>query len=303
MRYQTAPDAPGTFPTAEWFAALLRGIDGPLGTVLDVGCAEGVMSVMAAQAGGIVDGIDTNLERLDAAYQQAVAAGVVINLWARPSTYWNKPRRTVILSMIAHWVGREETCRLAGLAQRNVAVIFRLANDHYSIPENGTWFPTLAELDETISGVRTHEELLLTQDSDKQVWAATYRTDITVMDGMVYRTGREPMPLREGRDLHGDQPFRPTNGAPLAILTNEERAAVRRLAREVALDALALGMYPTDFAPRNVIVGPEGAFLVDRDPAEDEPYIGGVSAKYLPIWQATLRAAGVEFHGDLQELV
>lgn len=302
-RYQAFGELPGAFPTEEWWNALRRGIDGPLGSVLDVGCAEGVMSVLALDAGAeYVCGLDINSERI--ALATAAAAGRNADFWVqRSDRLEHGDFRTVILSMIAHWIGKEETARLAKLAERNVAVIFRETNEHYAIPENGTWFPTLEELDATIGGIRTHEEHLMTQDNGKRIVAATYRTDMEIVGGMVYRAGRVPIPLRTGVDLHGDLPFRPVNGKPVLRLSGPNADAVRELARRIAQQALEDGMYPSDFSPRNVIVGDRGAYLVDRDPAEELPHEGRVHPEFLSIWQATLSSIGITFSGDFRELL
>jgi len=62
-RYQSSATEPGAMPTLDWFAALLAGIHGPLGTVLDVGSAEGVMSMAAADAGADPDPLVDAVER------------------------------------------------------------------------------------------------------------------------------------------------------------------------------------------------------------------------------------------------
>lgn len=288
-------------PTRAWFAALLRGIDGPLGTVLDVGCAEGVMCILAAEAGADrVLGIGLHDDRMAAALADT-AAYPNIEIREQPASLHEEAHRTVVFSMMAHWLGPDETARFATLAARNFAVIFRTANDHYAIPENGTWFPTLEEMDAVVGGVRTHEELVLTQDRGKEVWAATYRTDLRIAEGMVVKNGRRTE-LRHGIDLHGDRPFRPTGGRSVMKLSGPNAAAVRALAREVAEGALADGTYPSDFSPRNVIVNGAQAWLIDDEPAERRPGTH-VDPEYLPIWQATLSSIGLDFDGDLRSLL
>jgi hypothetical protein len=226
-RYQTTPGTgDGTMDTAAWFAALRAGIDGPLGTVLDVGCAEGVMCVLAAQDGAdAVLGIGLHPDSLAAARAATAPYGPSRYVSSRPSCTQGS-HRTVIFSMMAHWLGEKETARFARLATRNFAVIFRTANDHYA-DSNGTWFPTLEEMDETVGGVRTSETLLLTQDNGKEVWAATYRTDLRVEGDTVIKNGLRS-PLRYGHDLHGDEPFRPRHGKPVVT---SGRGGTRRSAR------------------------------------------------------------------------
>lgn len=300
MRYQSGLGHEGAMETPTWFAALRAGIDGPLGDVLDVGCAEGVMCVLAAEAGAdIVLGIGLHDDRMNAALEATVNYPNII-IQEQMASAHDSRHRTVIFSMMAHWLGPNETARFAGLATRNFGVIFRAANDHYA-PENGSWFPTLAEMDETVGGVRTSETLLLTQDHGKEVWALTYRTDLQIRDRWVSKNGRWT-PLRFGTDLHGDQPFRPTLDKPVRRLSGPNAEAMRVLVREVAENALADGTYPSDFSPRNVIVHGHQAWLIEDEPDERRP--GTVVApEFLPIWQATLGSIGLAFDGDLRSLL
>ncbi len=296
-RYQE----PGAMPTKAWFAALLRGIDGPLGDVLDVGCAEGVMCVLAAEAGAAeVLGIGLHDDRMFAALE-ATAGYPNIRIQEQAASAHDASHRTVIFSMMAHWLGQDETARFARLATRNFAVIFRTANDHYA-PENGIWFPTLEEMDATVGGVRTSEGVVLVQDNGKEVWAATYRTDLRIAEGMVYKGDAPPQPFYQGIDLHGDLPFRPTQGRGVIRLSGPNAEAVRTLARAVAQDALADGTYPSDFSPRNVIVHGTRAVLIDDEPDERRPGTH-VAPEFLPIWQATLSSIGLDFDGDLRSLL
>lgn len=299
-RYQSGLGFAGTMDTERWFAALLRGIDGPLGTVLDVGCAEGVMCVLAARAGATeVLGIGLHDDRMFAAIE-AASHEPRVRIREQMASAHDERHTTVIFSMMAHWLGRDETGRFARLATRNFGVIFRTANDHYE-PENGHWFPTLAEMDATVRGVRTSETLLMTQDHGKETWAATYRTDIHLEDGLVVKGGRVA-PFRDGLDLHGDQPFRPTHGAPVVRLSGPNATAVRELARKVAESSLADGTYPSDFSPRNVIVAGSEAWLIDDETDERRPGTV-VSEEYLPIWRSTLSSIGLDFDGDLRSLL
>ncbi len=296
-RYQTGLGLQGQFDTPAWFAALRKGLDGPLGDVVDVGCAEGVMCALALADGATdVTGIDTNADRIETA-RVAVPQAAFMVADAEPHDLW----RTVIMSQIIHWLGAGRSRQWFRASTRNLAIVFRVANPDYLIPEHGTWFPTFAELDEAVGGPRTSETLLLTQDHGKEIWAATYRMDLRVKDGMVHKNGRVT-PLYEGFDLHGDPPFRLRQDQPILRLSGPNAEAVRRLARQVAQDALADGTYPSDFSPRNVIVSGSEAHLIDDEP--DERAIGPVvSAEYLPIWQATLSSIGLVFDGDLRSLL
>ncbi len=299
-RYQSGLGEPGAMDTPGWVAAIRKGIDGPLGSVLDVGCAEGVMCVLMHLDGASpVLGIGLHDDRMATAL--AVTESIPnITIQEIEAHEYEGRHRTVIFSMMAHWLGPDETARYARMAERNFAIVFRLANDHYA-PENGSWFPTLEELDEVVGGPRTSETLLLTQDNGKEVWAATYRTDLHVQDDLVVK-GDRIEPLRKGTDLHGDKPFRPTQNQPVVRLSGPAARAVLELASKVAADSLADGTYPSDFSPRNVIVNGDVAWLIDDEPAERMPGTH-VAPEYLPIWQATLSSVGLEFDGDLRSLL
>lgn len=300
-RYQSGFGAPGTMPTEQWWRALMEGVDAPLGHVVDVGAAEGVMCLLAARSGAdSVLGIGLHDDRMDAA-RSLVGGQERIEIREQCAEDFAEPADTVVFSMMAHWLGQEETRRFASLARRYFLVVFRERNEHYAIPENGTWFPTLDEMDRTVDGIRTHEAVVLEQDRGKRVWAVTYRTDMRIVDGQVVKRGRKE-PLRRGRDLHGDPPFRPTHGADLVALTESERKGVRDLIRKLARASLESGTYPSDLSPRNIIVNRNGAWLVDDEPDERMP--GTVVApEYLPIWQRTLSVLGIDFDGDLRGLL
>lgn len=320
-RYQSGYGLPGTMPTEAWFAALMRGVDGQLGSVLDVGCAEGVMSLLALDHGAeSVLGIGLHDDRLAAA-KELTQGAKALTIREMAASEIEDSFDTVIYSMMAHWLGRKETARIASLARRWFLVVFRIANDHYAIPANGHWFPSIEELDETVGGIRTHEELLLTQDNGKEVWAATYRRDMVLWEGWVYKhealsegaqalivagapvhaqitnipeIGAHAVRFIDGLDLHGDPPFRPQHpGKP--VICNP---AVAELARGIAKAALTCGWYPTDFSPRNIIVNDEGAHLVDL--GEIERTDGTVPEPYRTIWETSL---GRPFSGRLADLL
>ena len=153
---------------------------------------------MLALASGATDvlGIGLHDDRMVAARNLADRLGGLVAIREMRAADLDERADTIIYSMMAHWLGRAETLRIAALANRWFLVVFRLANENYARPQNGTWFPTLEEFDGVVRGIRTHEELLLTQDNDKQVWAATYRTDM-------WRHGDWICKRHEGFNRHG----------------------------------------------------------------------------------------------------
>lgn len=308
-RYQSSPGtSDGTFDTQAWFDELLKGVSGPLGSVLDVGAAEGVMCLLAAQHGATrVTGFGLHDDRMAEARRLNHPNILIRECEARD---WTEPADTIIYSMMAHWLGKSETARFARLADRWFLVIYRPPNEHYQQPINGTWFPTLAELDEVVGGIRTHDAVLVRQDRGKTIHAVTYRVGwqhkpFPVSEGLRALTdagaplhwreaeGGYEVKIAQGFDLHGDLPYKPADGKPVLL---QGHPAVRKLAHEIAVAALKCGWYPTDFSPRNIVVHGDTAKLIDLE--EIEATTGRVGDPYLPIWQATLG----DFSGDLGDL-
>jgi len=303
-------------PTEAWFASLMRGSDGRLGSVVDIGCAEGEMCALAVKAGaGPVVGIGLHDDRMRAS--RALAAAVGFEVREQAAADFSEPFDTVIYSMMAHWLGRDETARISRLARKWFLAVFRDPNPGYQMPANGTWFPTLDEWDETIRGVRTHDEVVLEQDHGKTIRAATYRTDLYIRDGWVHHPtdvdldplgrllaagapidarilpGGYAVRLVAGRDLHGDAPFRPSHRPDLF-----HDSAVDDLAAGIASAALACGWYPPDFSPRNILIRGTRAHLVDL--GEILPTDGTVPEPYRAIWELSL---GRPFSGRLADLI
>lgn len=154
-------------PTDEWFSKILKYVDFKGKSVIDYGCAEGRMCRLAKDAGARwVTGIDS-----EASFELAMDIDFELE---NIKDYKPEKHDMGIFSMIIHWIGKEETVRQLP-ALNTAIIIFREPNEGYQIPQNGKWFPTLKELDKTLSGFsRKHTEVLHTQDNNKTIRLAIY---------------------------------------------------------------------------------------------------------------------------------
>lgn len=163
MKYQN-----GVMPTNEWFSKVQQYVDFKGKTVVDIGCAEGVMAKLAKQAGASnVQAIDNQEEHFEPSDGVEFTHGKIENhLWLSGDI--------MILSMIIHWIGEKETLRQIE-NQNTLVIIFREKNHNYEIPTNGVWFPTLEELTNTLKGFKLkHHELLMVQNEDQNIILAIY---------------------------------------------------------------------------------------------------------------------------------
>lgn len=151
-------------PTNEWFEKIAKHVDFKGKSVIDYGCAEGIMCKHAKQAGATyVLGID-NQQHFQP-HEGVVFANEEIGV--------KQAADIKMFSMIIHWIGKDEFIKHADSSE--VVVIFREPNPGYQIPINGKWFPTLQELSVALNGYSLiHNELLLEQDNNKRVTLAIY---------------------------------------------------------------------------------------------------------------------------------
>lgn len=163
MMYQN-----GVMPTNKWFEKIKAHVDFKEKKVIDIGCAEGIMSKLAKEAGASnVEAIDIKEEHFQPSGEVHFIHGKIEdNLWLSGDV--------AILSMIIHWIGKEETLRQIQY-QDTVVIIFREPNEGYQVPQNGVWFPTLKELSKTFKGFKLkHTEKLMEQDNGKTIRLAIY---------------------------------------------------------------------------------------------------------------------------------
>jgi hypothetical protein len=286
-RYQSGLGFVGVMDTERWFAALL-------GASTD---HSATCSTSAAPKG-------RKRRRSEPRHPRAAGARSVLDA-----------HRTVIMSQIIHWLGRRATRSGSSWPRRATSrSSSELANDHYAIPENGTWFPTLTELDAMVGGVRTSETHLMTQDNGKEIWAATYRTDLRPRSEgeMVVKNGRIASRSTTASTSTATSPSAPPRISRSLRLSGPNATAVRDLARKVAEGALADGTYPSDFSPRNVIVD-DRRRRAGRPSEADRRRARGATAPGdgrgarvpadLAVHPAAYSSIGLDFTGDLRSLL
>ncbi len=174
MNYQTTDHEQGVFPTLEWFEKIKAHVDFKDRSVADFGCAQGMMSILAKRNGAAkVVGVDNQGENIN--FARILAKDLDIdfiygNIEDNRSDHYD----IKILSMIIHWIGFMETLRQSRYTNKLI-IIFREANEAYDHPDNGKWFPTLEQLDDTFRGFsRKHSEVLMEQDNHKKIVLAIY---------------------------------------------------------------------------------------------------------------------------------
>lgn len=163
MNYQN-----GVMPTNEWFEKIKNHLDFKGKTVVDYGCAEGMMCILSKQAGASrIIGIDNQGNFYPHKY-----------IDFRKEDIGKKYDSDIkIFSMIIHWIGKEEF--LKQIDSQEAVVIFREKNEGYNHPANGVWFPTLDELSDTLKGFKLkHDEVLMEQDNHKRIILAIYEKNI-----------------------------------------------------------------------------------------------------------------------------
>lgn len=169
----------GAMPTLEWFDKIKQYVDFKDKTVLDLGCAEGMFSVLARQEGAkMATGIDSDKNRIKVAQDLSAEWGYDNKFHTATIQDFEYPHGydIVIASLILHWLPNihNELDRIETITGQNFITINRTPNPHYKIPENGMWFPTNEELDATLGFKSKHRERLLVQDNGKEVWLNIY---------------------------------------------------------------------------------------------------------------------------------
>jgi len=167
----------GSFPTDKWFEKIASYVDFLNKKVIDYGCSTGMLSILAAYDGATVLGIDNEKKHIEKAIKLS-------NEWGGHAYFAHKEIKDMeyptnhdisLFSMIAHWIGKEEVERIIKHTESVLIFIYRPKNDHYQIPENGTWFPTQEELDKVCKDFeKIHTEVLQVQDNDKKIVLAIY---------------------------------------------------------------------------------------------------------------------------------
>lgn len=188
MNYQTLIHQDGSietgvFPTLEWFDEISKIVDWNGKSVIDLGCAEGMFSVLAMQKGAKrAIGIDVNPDMILKAKRLHEEYGLphIIYQSKAESYYPLELHDIIIFSMILHWMDNVyyHFKRLTDCVKDTVICIYRTRNASYKIPDNGKWFPTKNELDVlavTVGFKNVYTRCLLTQDNDKEIYLSIYR--------------------------------------------------------------------------------------------------------------------------------
>lgn len=168
----------GVMPTNEWFNEIKEHVKFNGKTVLDVGCAEGVMCLLSLKEGAkSVNGIDEQMEMIERAEKLTEEYSNVLFIHGKTKDKIMVGNADIgIFSMIIHWIGMEEFLRLTKCF-KTIVVIFRERNPGYQIPINGKWFPTLQELHSLMKEKgfrRNYSEVIMVQDSEKRISLAIY---------------------------------------------------------------------------------------------------------------------------------
>lgn len=280
-QYQSIPNGSnGSFDTKSWFEPVLKQVDFTGKTVVDYGCAEGVMSLLAHDSGAsMVSGVDIDEERLEIA-RKLVPSGKFT--YARVEAY-QKYSDIGIFSMIIHWLSDPQTDlrNILHYVEQTAVVIFREANDGYT-PDNGNWFPTLSEIDtyfKSCSFECEHTELLQTQDNDKNIYLKIFRRTKRILfaDPYVVKVGK----FRKGwkddfgvlkNALHLPTPYFGDNfyiskridGQRLCDLPEVDRDKLQSFLKKLETVFYYTNLMFTDLSPGNVIY--DGEFhIIDFD--------------------------------------
>lgn len=184
-QYQTLllPDdivKPGAFNTLEWFSHITKKVDFKDKDVVDYGCAEGVMSLLAKKSGARkVTGIDKDAERIQQAVDLAIKHKLDFSFYNQSLCEQKIHADIGIFSLIIHWLDDPQK-DLRGLLRRideTAVILFREKNSGYQ-KQNGNWFPTLEELDtymKSCSFTCSYTKLLQTQDNGKNIYLKVFK--------------------------------------------------------------------------------------------------------------------------------
>lgn len=324
---------PGVFPTDEWFEPIADRI--PLvGTrVLDIGCAEGMMAILAMNAGAkSAVAVDNDPVRLATAATNRDAWHLQRNLElveADAEHYEpSGPFDVIIMSMLLHWFEDPPAAALkyAKRSRKYFVVIFREANDGYQ-PGAGNWFPTVVELDYLLSDcTRVMLEPLAVQDNGKRILLAIYRTDMKVIGDQVYKQVRANRfwrqrfrilakngapfdillklhgngyvtQLLDGCDLWGDPPFIYSGDPePYEIDLALRRKIMVLLARAVRSYRRS-NLYLSDLSLRNIFISAGEPYLIDFDDIRTLKR-DRIAFKYIGLWQDTFDAIDFDYKFD-----
>lgn len=314
MNYQN-----GVMPTNEWFKIINTHVDFNRKSVVDYGCAEGVMCELAKDAGASkVVGIDN----------KPIASTRTDIDFIQENIHGKYNADIKIFSMIIHWIGKDEALRQTD--SEELVFIYREPNAGYNIPTHGSWFPTLNELRNLFKGYRlVHEEALMEQDNNKKISIAIFRKKVVHKNEWVYKTNSSvlnnqwrnnfkkilevmkiPLFVKfipngyvtryvDGVDLDGDGFCDYISVQPLK-LTTQQRATVVKIFKDIVEAGIKTNYTLADFTRKNVLLTNDGAFLIDYDVIIE----GQLNNEYIKLFQQMIDYLKIDytFDGNLKGL-
>jgi len=179
MRYPDGTVEIGEYPTLEWFEKMKEHIDFEKAVVLDLGCNDGMMSILAREAGAVIcTGVDKDGERISTAKELSTQYGYMNEFFWKKIEEFKFPKRyhVTIASMVLHELEYPvpQLDRIRPITSHYFVVIYRKASRSYD-KTDGSWFPTEDQMDYVMSGFdRIHSEVLLTEDEDRDIVLGIY---------------------------------------------------------------------------------------------------------------------------------
>lgn len=204
--YQTITHPDGTkiygvFNTDKYFENIHPYIDIPGKNILDVGCNDGMYSILAYKKGArsitLIDNEKIaceNASDLMKIYNvpfQVICTDIIDY---RPTDYHN----IAFFFMVLHWIQDpfKFLRNLLPYITDSVAIIYRTANNGYEIPTNGYWFPIQNERQNELDQImdicgfdKVISKKIDEQDNNKEIWSAIYnrRRSSFIIGEIVYK--------------------------------------------------------------------------------------------------------------------
>ena len=291
---------PGLFPTIEWYNRMGSMMNFSNKTVLDIGCNDGMMGLLAKRAKAkYVLSVDNNARCIMNTQDLFKRHNLECNVHHGDIDTVKLKPDILIASMIIHWIGQEQLQRLLTSTKQTAVIIFRADNPHYEISAHGKWFPTRSELTTVMrnSGFNlVYEHELMTQDNGKEIVMAIYdRCKQVIWSGdqvtkyninldeewvnqinqlkeyvelphlLSHKIGSYTTEYIDGEDLWGDLPFSETHTQRIMVYSDRIRTNITRLYLNNLHAGMELGYMFSDISRRNIILKKGTPYLIDLD--------------------------------------